>query len=173
MENYEFFYAAQKASFTFEADKLSFKIALKKGEIDLNKVIYFRKFDYQDYDHFIVIYKDNEGKTKKLKSFAEKSSPGLNSLILRLSEILPKKDLSNTPVNEARKLMKVGNAAKGGFWGAVAIMFIVFGFIIRRIAKETNEVLPVLFISATIIVILGGAFIFVYFKGKKESKDWE
>lgn len=173
METYEFFYAAQKVVFSFDGNKLNYKIALKKGSIDIDKIVYFRKFEYKDYDHFIIRYKDEAGKIKNLKSFAEKSSQGLNPLILRLAEIHPSKDLSNTPVAKARKLMNVGNAAKGGFWGAVIIMIIVLAFIFRGAFKGTGGNTYAIVIVGIVVLILVGAFAFAYFKGKNESKDWE
>ncbi|MBN2662801.1 MAG: hypothetical protein JXR68_04055 [Bacteroidales bacterium] len=173
MEAYEFFYAAQKVVFSFDGNKLNYKIALKKGSLDIDKIVFFRKFEYQDYDHFIIRYKDENGKIKNLKSFADKSSQALNPLILRLAEIHPNKDLSNTPVAEARKLMSVGNAAKGGFWGAVVVMVLVLAFIFRGVFKDIGGNMPVIIIGGIVALILIGAFAFVYLQGKNESKDWE
>lgn len=140
MESYEFFYYAQRAKFTIESSNLVYKIALQKGSIDLSQIIYFRKFEYQDYDHFIIRYKNEAGKIKNLKCFADKGSEGLNPLILRLAEISPSADMSNTSVAEARKLMKTGNAAKGGFIGAVVVVF-------RNVFKDIGGNMPVMFHS--------------------------
>jgi len=172
METFEFTYVAQKTSFSIDGDKLIYKIALKKGSVELSKIKYFRKFDYNDYDQFIIIYKDKEGKAKTLKSYAEKESEGLNPLILRLGEILPDKDLSNTDAKEARKLMKVGNAVVGGFIGAVIIMVAVLALIFRGSIGDIANNLPMLIILAIVVVILVFAFTVVYYRSKRESKDW-
>lgn len=173
METYEFRYLTNKIKFSFEGGIINFKIGLRKGQIETAKILYFRKFEYKDYDHLIIIYKNNEGKKKSFKAFADKNSQGLNSLIFRMAELLPDKDLSNTSANEARKLMKVGNAAKSGAIGAAVIMFGILAYIFRGVFKDIKGNMPMIIIVGIVLLIVIGAFVFVYLKGKNESKDWE
>ena len=173
METYEFGYVAQNIRFTFEGGIVNFKLGLRKGKIELSKIIHFRRFEYQDYDQLVIVYKNNEGKKKTFKAFADKGSQGLNALLLRMSELLPDKDLTHTSANEARKLMKVGNAAKGGLIGAAVILLGRFIFIFRGVFKDIKGNMPIIIIGGIVLLIVIGAFIFVGFQGKHESKDWE
>lgn len=173
MKTYEFGYIAQNIKFTFEGGTLNFKLGLKKGKIEISKILYFRKFEYQDYDQVVIRYKNKEGKAKNFKAFADKGSAGANAFLLRLAELLPEKDLSNTDAKEARKMLKIGNAAKGGFFGAVIVMIAVLFFIFRKSLKDIGGDNFIIFIVIGIVVlILIGAFAYTYFKGKNESKDW-
>ncbi len=170
METYTFGYATQRSSFTIDGQKLNFKISFKKGSIETSNILYFRRFEYQDYDHFIIRHKTAEGKIKNLKAFVDKRHEGLSSLLLRLAELMPEKDLSNTSADEARKLMKVGNAAKGGFIGAAVIIFAILFFIFGK-AFKTGET-AFMIIGGIIAFILIITLIVVYFQGKNKSKDW-
>ena len=172
METYEFNYAAQKVKFTLDGENLNYKFALKKGVIEFSKILYFRKFEYQDYDHFIIRYKNDKNKIKTFKSFAEKESQGLNSFLFRLAELMPDKDLSSTPVKQARKLMKVANAAKSGAIGAFVIIAGILAFIFRKSYHDIVNNPAFMIIMIIIVVIMAGVFVVVYLQGKHNSKDW-
>lgn len=172
METYEFGYIAQNIKMVFDAGNLNYKLGLKKGSIETSKILHFRKFEFQDYDQIVIRYKNNEGKPKNFKAFVDKGSQGAQAFMYRLAEISPEKDLSNTPANEARKMLKIGNAAKGGFIGAAVIIIGILAFIFRGVFKDIKGNMPIIIIGGVVLLIIIGALVYVYFNGKHESKDW-